>query len=56
MIQQIVIGLIFCGAIAYLGRLVYRAFKTETACASGCGKCSAVDFKKIEKELQQRGL
>jgi hypothetical protein len=53
MIQQIIIGLIFIVALIYLGRMVYRSFKANEGCASGCGKCGAIDFKKIEQQLQE---
>lgn len=56
MYQEILVGLIFLGASAYLGRLVYNQFKAKSACASGCAKCSAVDFKKIEASLREKGL
>jgi len=49
MIQQILLGLVFLGAILYLGRLIIRQFKAESGCASGCGKCGALDIKDIEK-------
>lgn len=51
MIQQILLGLIFLGAIVYLGRLVIRQFRAESGCASGCGKCGALDLEDIEKRF-----
>jgi hypothetical protein len=56
MIQHIIIGLVFMAAVAYLGRLVYRSFKSGSECATGCGKCSAVDFNKLEKQLKEKGI
>jgi hypothetical protein len=56
MIQEIVVLLIFAGALGYLGRILYKQFQAKTACASGCSKCGAVDFKKIEAELKSKGL
>lgn len=56
MVQQVVIALIFGAALYYLGRMAYRSFQAKKACDSGCGKCGAVDFEKIEKQLQQRKL
>ncbi len=50
MFQQVVIILLFAAALAYLGRMIYRAFQSKS-CATGCGKCGAVDFDKIEKQL-----
>jgi hypothetical protein len=51
MLQQIVIGLVFMGALAFIGRMMFRSFQAKHACSSGCGKCGAVDFNKIEKEI-----
>ena len=56
MIQNIIIGIVFLAAVYYLARMAYKALFTKTACASGCGKCGAVDFAKIEKELKQTGI
>jgi bacterioferritin-associated ferredoxin len=56
MLQEILLGLVFLAALAYLCRMVYLQFQARSGCASGCGKCSAVDFKKIEAELKQKGL
>lgn len=53
MIQHLIIGLLFTGALFYLGRLAYRAF-TSKNCASGCGKCSAVDFNQIEQKIRKK--
>lgn len=41
-IQFILVALLFLAAIAFLGRMVYRAVSPKKAgCASGCGKCAA---------------
>ena len=53
MIQQIIIGTIFFAAVGYVAWLIYRTFQAKNACASGCGKCGAVDFEKIEKQLAE---
>jgi hypothetical protein len=55
-IQQLVILLLFAGAVAYLGRMVYRSFQAKHACSTGCSKCGAIDFDKIEKEIAKKGL
>ena len=53
MIQQILVGLMFLGAVFYAGRLVYKSFQGKAAgCATGCGKCGAVDFEKIEAQIK----
>jgi bacterioferritin-associated ferredoxin len=56
MIQGILVGLIFLGAVAYLGRIIYKQLQAKTACASACGKCNVVDFKKIEADLKAKSL
>jgi hypothetical protein len=56
MIQQILIGLIFASAVVYLLRMAYRSFRSGSECATGCGKCNAVDFSKLEKQLKEKGL
>lgn len=56
MLQQFLIIVVFLGALAYLARLLYRNFRSDTACSSGCGKCNTVDFSKIEKQLKARKM
>ena len=52
-LQQVLVGSIFLGAIGYIGSLVYKTFQTKNGCASGCGKCGAIDFAKIEQQLKE---
>jgi hypothetical protein len=52
--QQVLIGLIFLAAIVYVGSLIYRSFQAKGGCASGCGKCGAIDFAKIEQQIKQK--
>jgi hypothetical protein len=56
MIQQLLVAVFFLGALAYLGRLIYRSFKAKSGCASGCGKCGAIDLNKIEAQIRKNGL
>jgi hypothetical protein len=43
MIQQVLIGIIFLGAIFYLGRMIARNFSpNKKGCAKGCG-CDAIE-------------
>ena len=56
MIQQILVGLIFLGALAYVVRLVLKSFQAKSSCDTGCGKCNAVDFAKIEEQLKEKGI
>ena len=52
--QEIIVALIFLAALAYLGRMVYRNFTSDTGCPKGCGSCSTIDFKKIEQQIRER--
>jgi hypothetical protein len=52
LLQQILLGITFLGAVGYLSSTVYKSFKMKSGCASGCGKCGAVDFDKIEQQIK----
>ncbi|WKN42501.1 hypothetical protein [Tunicatimonas pelagia] len=52
--QGLLIILLFTLATIYLARLVYRHFKTDQGCSSGCGACSTIDLKKIQKQIQEK--
>jgi len=57
MVQNLIIFLIFGAAVFYVARMIYKNFSAKSgSCASGCGKCGAVDFNAIEKQLKQKGL
>lgn len=56
MVQNLVVWLIFLLALIYVGRLIHKSFQAKSSCDSGCGKCGAVDFNKIEKQLREKGL
>jgi hypothetical protein len=56
MIQMIAIVALFSGAIFFLGRIVYRSFQAKSGCATGCGKCGAIDFDKIEKQVKSSSI
>ncbi|RAW02792.1 FeoB-associated Cys-rich membrane protein [Pseudochryseolinea flava] len=49
MIQQILIGIIFIGAVYYVAQMIYQKFTAKSGCASGCGKCGALDVDAILK-------
>lgn len=51
MVQQILVILIFLAAVAYLVTLIVRQFRAKSGCASGCGKCGALDLKEIEARI-----
>jgi hypothetical protein len=53
MLETLLILALFVGAVAYLGRMVWKAFfsRQQAGCAKGCGSCGAVDIEKmIEKQ------
>lgn len=52
MVQELIIGVLFLIALAFVSRLIYRSFRAKNACSTGCGKCGAVDFEKIEKQIR----
>ena len=55
--QEFFVWLAFSVALLYIGRLLYRSFKPGTGgCAKGCGSCGAIDFKKLEKEMEKKRL
>jgi len=37
MLQELIVGLLFAGALAFLARFIYRSWKSDRACAKGCG-------------------
>lgn len=55
-LQEILLVVVFVAALSYLGFIVYKSFQAKSGCASGCGKCGAVDFAKIEKQLKEKKL
>jgi hypothetical protein len=56
MVQEIIVAIVFLGAVFYVGRLIYLSLQSKSACATGCGKCGAVDFQKIEAQIKKKGL
>ena len=55
MVQEILVAIVFAGAVFYVGQLIYKSVQSKSACASGCGKCGAVDFQKIEAQINKKG-
>jgi hypothetical protein len=55
-LQQILLILIFLGALVYLGSIIYKSFQAKSGCASGCGKCGAIDFTKIEQQIKEKKI
>lgn len=54
MIQQLLIAILFSGALFYLGYKMYKTFTAKNSDCGGCGGCSKMDLEKIEKELLSR--
>ena len=45
MIENILIAILFTGAVWFLARKVYLSLRADKGCAKGCG-CSEADMKK----------
>ncbi|WP_237586594.1 FeoB-associated Cys-rich membrane protein [Pontibacter russatus] len=54
MIQELIILVVFLAAAFYMGRMLYRSFAAKSGCAKGCGSCGAIDFRKIQQELEKK--
>lgn len=54
--QELAIIGIFVAAIVYLIREVVKSFRRKSACNTGCGKCSAINFDQIEEKVKSQGL
>ncbi len=53
MVQEILIGLLFAGAGAYILNIFRKSFTLKDgSCPKGCG-CSKIDFAKIEADIQK---
>lgn len=38
--QEVIIIVLFLGAAFFMGRRLYKQYKAESGCASGCDACS----------------
>jgi hypothetical protein len=53
--ENIIIFIIFAGALTYLGKRIYDNFQTKNGCAKGCGgACGQIDVDKWIKEGNNR--
>jgi hypothetical protein len=43
MLQPIIIGILLMASVAYLGRILFRAFKGQSHCETGCAKCGDIN-------------
>lgn len=53
--QELFIILLFLGALGYLGNMLYKQTKGDSACSSGCGSCGSPVVDKF-KEARNDGL
>jgi hypothetical protein len=53
MIQELIVGLLFTIALAYLGRIFYKSWKSEKSCAKGCG-CDASLPSHLQKQPERK--
>ena len=53
MVQAVLIGVLFLAAVIYLGYSVYKNFRADAGCSSGCSACG-IDLSKILKEIEQK--
>ena len=53
--ENLIIGIIFLGAVAYLGKQLMSHFNPKNVgCAKGCGSCGAIDFDKIAAKMESQ--
>ena len=53
MLEEIVIGCLFIGAVGFLASIFFKNMKSSSLCPKGCAGCSTIDFNKIEKEIKK---
>lgn len=56
MVQEVIVGIVFAGAVFYVGQLIYKSLQSKSACSTGCGKCGALDIQKIESQIKKKGF
>lgn len=52
MIQEILVFVLFIGAIGYVGNLFWKSFNNDSNCKTGCG-CDPRSVKKMQKQIIQ---
>lgn len=55
MAQLIIIAILFLAALSYLGYAMYKNFRADRGCSSGCTSCG-IDISKIRKELDEKSV
>ncbi|MBO9637543.1 FeoB-associated Cys-rich membrane protein [Siphonobacter aquaeclarae] len=50
--ETVVIGILFVGAVAWMGNKIRRQFslRKEGGCAKGCGTCAAARLSEVKAE------
>jgi hypothetical protein len=56
MVENLIIGFVFLGAVVYLFTVVRKQFSTKSAgCAKGCGgACSTTESEKTDTRLPEK--
>ena len=54
MTENLIILVLFCTALGYVGNMVRKNFISKKGCAKGCGSCGAIDFEKIKQPENAR--
>lgn len=54
-IQQLLILTLFVAALAYLGRIGLRAWRSKNSCEAGCNKCNVADIDLMAKTIEKAG-
>lgn len=52
MIQEIVVFILFIGAIGYVGSLFWKSIYNDSNCKGSCN-CDTKDMKKLQKQIIQ---
>jgi hypothetical protein len=53
MIQELIVALLFAGALGYLGNIFYKSWKNEKSCSKGCG-CDSSLPSHLQKQSEQK--
>jgi hypothetical protein len=44
--QEVITGILFFGALFFMGRMLWRQYKAEDGCGEGCHGCDIAEFSK----------
>ncbi|MFI5148564.1 MAG: FeoB-associated Cys-rich membrane protein [Bacteroidia bacterium] len=51
-IQEIIVFIIFAGALFYIGRRLWNTMRKKD-CGGGCAACGGIDIKVIEDKIRK---